>query len=566
MTPVTGTTAAETESMNALIMADTVGLGDEQFRQLVQRLPAAIYTTDIEGFVTMFNKAAVQLWGREPELLKDKWCGSWKIYRKDGQELPLDECPMAIALRERKPIYGHDIVIERPDGSRRHIMPHPQPIFDQAGNLSGAVNMLVDITDLKLSEKALRELAATLEKKIIERTTDLGQKIEELRKSEERYHKMIDEVEDYAILLMDRSGIIQNWNRGAEKIKGYKDHEIVGKNFRIFYLPEDQNRGLPDQLIAEASFRGKALHEGWRVRKDGSVFWGSIVITALHDSENNIVGFSKVTRDLTERKMSEDKIRQYNHQLEFQNRELEQFAYAAAHDMKEPLRKIRFYINLVFDSSGHLLPEKERDYLRRSMNAASRMQTLIDDLLTYSKTSAQEIEYKKVDLGKVIAEIELTHYDTIKDIKAEIETGNLPVINGVPFQIMQLFDNLLGNALKYHHKDRRPHIRIFSEKVMGKDMDFDEVEKDREFFKISVADNGIGFDAKYAEKVFDLFQRLHDKVTYSGTGIGLALCRKIVQNHQGFISAVSEEGEGATFAVYIPVESDQSAILQSNNK
>lgn len=377
--------------------------------------------------------------------------------------------------------------------------------------------------------------------------------IEELRKSEERYHKMIDEVEDYAILLLDKEGIVQNWNRGAEKIKGYKEEEIVGKSFRVFYLPEDQLKGLPDQLIAEAAVKGKALHEGWRARKDGSAFWGSVVITALHDDQNNVVGFSKVTRDLTERKSAEDKIRQYNNELEFQNKELEQFAYAAAHDMKEPLRKIRFYTNMVFDNAGHLLPEKEREYLKRTITAAARMQVLIDDLLTYSRTSTIEKELKKVDLGKILAEIQSAHSDTIRDLKAKIEVGPMPEVDGIPFQLMQLFDNLLSNSLKYHHPARQPRIAIRSEKVLTREPGADTDAEPREFYRITVSDNGIGFDAKYAEKVFDLFQRLHDKVTYSGTGIGLALCRKIAQNHKGFILAHGEEDVGAIFTVYLPV-------------
>jgi PAS domain S-box-containing protein len=538
MTPEIINPATELDTLKALLNQDGAMRSEETYRRLIQLLPAAVYTTDHEGYVTFYNAAAAALWGREPVLNKEQWCGSWKIYKTNGEELPLDECPMAITLRERKPETGHEIIVERPDGTRRHIMPHPQPIFDNEGNLTGAVNMLVDRTDFKKS-------------------TDLLNKIEELRKSEDRYHKMIEEVEDYAILLMDRSGIIQNWNRGAEKIKGYKEQEIVGKNFRVFYLPEDQQKGLPDKLIEEATKNGKALHEGWRVRKDGSVFWGSIVITALHDDENNLVGFSKVTRDLTERKIAEDRIRLYTDELEFQNKELEQFAYAAAHDMKEPLRKIRFYTNLVFENSGNLLPDKEKGYMLRTISAASRMQTLIDDLLTYSKTSAQHQEFKKVDLGKVIAELQVSHYDTIKEIHAEIETGTLPVIDGIPFQIMQLFDNLLGNALKYHHPQRKLHVRIFSEKITEKEPGFEPPHGEKEFYKITIADNGIGFDLKYAEKVFDLFQRLHDKLTYTGTGIGLALCRKIVQNHRGAIMANGEEGIGASFMVYFPVSKQQ---------
>src|SRR5450432_1322502 len=187
---------------------------------------------------------------------------------------------------------------------------------------------------------------------------ELKAKIEELQRSEERYHKMIEEVEDYAILLLDKEGFIQNWNKGAEKIKGYKEEEIVGQNFRIFYLPHDREKQLPEKLIHEATINGKAIHEGWRLRKDGSQFWGSIVITALHEG-NKIIGFSKVTRDLTEIKVANDRILEYTRDLEFQNKELQQFSYAAAHDLKEPLRKIQFYNTSILANTKDLLAEKE---------------------------------------------------------------------------------------------------------------------------------------------------------------------------------------------------------------
>ena len=162
---------------------------------------------------------------------------------------------------------------------------------------------------------------------------ELEQRNETLRKSEERYHKMIAEIEDYAIILLDTNGNIQNWNTGAEKIKGYKAEEIIGKNFRIFYLPQDRDNKLPEKLLERVIREGKSAYEGWRVRKDGSTFWGSIVVTALHDDNGEVIGLSKVTRDLTEKKKAEDKMREYLAELENRNSELEQFAYIASHDL-----------------------------------------------------------------------------------------------------------------------------------------------------------------------------------------------------------------------------------------
>ena len=191
---------------------------------------------------------------------------------------------------------------------------------------------------------------------------------------------MVEEVEDYAIILLDREGIIQNWNKGAQKIKGYPESEIIGKSFSSFYLPDDRRDGLPEKLLSRAAEHGKTVHEGWRIRKDGSIFWGSTVLTALHGKDNNIIGFSKVTRDLTERKLAEDKLREYTRQLEFQNKELEQFAYAASHDMKAPLRKIHLFTSAIAESQANILDEQSKEFLSRTINAVKRMDNLIENL------------------------------------------------------------------------------------------------------------------------------------------------------------------------------------------
>jgi len=369
---------------------------------------------------------------------------------------------------------------------------------------------------------------------------------------DQQYHRMIGEVEDYAILMLDRNGIICNWNKGAEKIKGYTEEEAVGMNFRMFYRPEDREAGLPEQLIEEDVRNGKAVHEGWRLRKDGTAFWGSIVITALHDTNGGVVGFSKVTRDLTERKEAEDKLLQYARQLEAQNKELKQFAYAAAHDLKEPLRKILMYHSAITgepDEHREPLPEEQQHaYLLRSADAARRMQRLIDDLLAFTKVVGTGQSFESVDLNFLLTEVQSQFQDTLDQLGARIDVGRLPTVKGISFQLRQLFVNLLGNAIKFRHPERLPSISITATRARMPEM-ADAYGCER-FDRIVVRDNGIGFAPEHGERIFNLFERLHTRDQYSGTGIGLAICRRIMDNNNGFIRASGIPGHGAEFEVF----------------
>jgi PAS domain S-box-containing protein len=496
--------------------------------KIISLLPLAACICDHDGKIKYYNEGAAGLWGRRPVL---------------GEYLPAHETVLA-ALEANSGLNTQcQMIVERPDLSRVVVKGNIATLNAAEGTMSALLCLMQDVTGAVPDGSGGGGYVPV--------ARDLS---EELKQSEERYHKMIEEVEDYAILLMDKSGVIQNWNKGAEKIKGYHESEIIGRHFSVFYLPEDRKRRLPETLIAEATRTGKALQEGWRMRKNGTRFWGSIVITALHNAKQEVIGFSKVTRDLTEKKMAEDRIRQYASELEFQNKELEQFAYAAAHDMKEPLRKIQFYNNHIFDNVGNTLPEKARDYLTRSISAANRMQGLIDDLLAYSKASSFTQEMDNIDLNTVVNDVLLLHHETIERNKAIMDISLLPVVKGVAVQITQLFDNLIGNALKYRHPDRAPHISITVSQAELSPDGRSEAPGLSCFYKISVADNGIGFNPDYAEKIFDMFQRLHTQAGIGGSGIGLAICKKIVLNHHGFIRAHAIPGEGARFDVFIPCE------------
>ncbi|HYC85193.1 MAG TPA: PAS domain S-box protein [Chryseosolibacter sp.] len=659
---------------------------EAKYRSLVELLPTAIYTCDPDGRIDLFNKAAADLWGRNPEVGKDMWCGSWKIFNpEDGSPVPLDTCPMAVALKEGRPVRGKEIVVERPDGLRRNVAPHPTPILDTAGNIIGAVNLLIDITDQKLASQALRaseeqfrmianlipiviwmsdsegkwnyvnpqwqELTGTkpedcfgynwmnlihpdelentfnawasalsdrspfikkfryasgrgdfnivqanarprynergefsgylgilqdvtiqeqikdnLEKAVKEKTADISQRTEDLRKSEERYHRMIDEVQDYAIILLSRDGKIENWNKGAEKIKGYQADEILGQSFKRFYTEEDQKSGLPDKLIKKAVDEGKAVQEGWRVRKDGSRFWASVVITALHNEQNEVVGFSKVTRDLTARKAAEDELKaksikleekniqleRLNKDLEKMNQELASFAYISSHDLQEPLRKIQSFSSRILELEEKNFSEKSKDYFNRIQGAAQRMRHLIEDLLSYSQANTSERKFVPVDLNQILQEVEAELKEVIEAKSARIVSSPLPTLNVIPFQFHQLLVNILANSMKFSKPGTTPEIYIDNDMVKGAEIQNAAAMAEKTYHVISIKDNGIGFDPAYNVRIFEIFQRLHNRRDYEGTGVGLAICKKIVENHNGIITADGKINEGAIFNIYLP--------------
>ncbi len=373
----------------------------------------------------------------------------------------------------------------------------------------------------------------------------LEERNREIRNQEERYFRMINEVQDYAILRLSREGIIENWNNGAKKIKGYNADEIIGNHFRIFYAIEDQENKLPEFLMQKAIKEGKAVHEGWRVRKDKTKFWGSILITALHNEEGEVVGFSKVTRDLTQLKMAEEKLLRYtenieknNRELEEKNRQLESFNYIASHDLQEPIRKIKLFISRMKEDEP--LTMKGQEVISKIENACLRMQDLINGLLLYCQADRQE-NNEIISLDNLLQDVisELNEQTERKEIV--IEKAPLPPLKINKVQFRQVFYNILSNSIKYKKENIPLKLKVY-------------YSLEYPYHVISFQDNGIGFDQAYADKIFGLFLRLHDNSTYAGTGLGLAICKKIVESHGGKINATGSMGKGASINLYLPVE------------
>ena len=453
---------------------------------------------------------------------------------------------------------GEDFLFEhrfrRHDGKYRWQLSRAIPQKDENGKILMWVGTSTDIHDQK-------NFTYELEKQVKERTKELNLLNESLRQSEERYHLMVGEVQDYAILYISREGIIENWNKGAEKIKGYKAEEVVGQNFEKFYTDEDRKNGLPQHILNHAFQHGRYGQEGWHVKKNGTLFWANVVITAIQNEAGEVVGFSKVTHDLTAKKAADDKIKLHaselelkNHELEKMNKELQSFAYISSHDLQEPLRKIQTFANLIIDKESDNLSASGKDKFKRMQKAAERMQTLINDLLAYSRTNTQEIKLTKTNLNHLLDEVKEDLKEEIHQKNAVIEVEKIESsLAIVPFQMHQLLYNLISNSLKFTTHNVAPIIKIKSEIKKGKKLDNVNLNDEIEYCHITFSDNGIGFDQQYSERIFEVFQRLHGKETYQGTGIGLAIVKKIIDNHKGVITAKGETNIGATFDIYIPV-------------
>jgi two-component system, sensor histidine kinase len=246
-------------------------------------------------------------------------------------------------------------------------------------------------------------------------------------------------------------------------------------------------------------------------------------------------------------------VNEMTQQLVRSNLELGQFAHVASHDLQEPLRKIQSFGERITAKDGDKLSAETKDYFLRMKNAANRMQVLIDNLLSYSRINKSEINLQKVDLNQLLSRTKEELQDVIEEKKALIMHDRLPVLMVTEFQFQQLFSNLLSNSIKYQVAGKIPEVKITYEKIRAQsDGAVDAVNGQVGFHKICVTDNGIGFEQEYAERIFGLFQRLHGRSEYTGTGIGLTICRKIVQNHNGFITATGKPGQGSTFEILVP--------------
>ena len=786
---------------------DLLRQSERRFREMIDALPAAIYTTDADGKLTHFNEAAISLSGRVPKLGTDEWCVTWKLFNPDGTPLPHDQCPMAVALKEGRSIRGAEAIGERPDGSRFWFAPYPTPIRDATGNVIGGINMLVDITERKEAE-AVRHLLASI----------------------------VDSSED-AIISKNLNGVITSWNKGAEQLFGYTADEAVGKTVISLLIPADrQEEEL--EILARLQHGERIEHfETVRRCKDGTLIDVSLTVSPVKRSDGTITGASKIARDITQRKAAERAIESLNERLKhdlvamtrvqqlstrliegqdvtkllheivsvaievtkadkgniqllengvlkiaaqkgferpfleffkevqdgqaacgaalqkggriivdhvegsdvfdtaarkvmldshalavqstplvtrsgeilgmfsthygragsipesdltwidllarqatelivqrraehairaseerfrvaqsagkvgvfdwairtgvntwseeleelyglppgsfagtqsaweklvhpedrefavkkvdeaftaampveaewrviwpdgsvhwlagrFQvyrdananptrmsgvnfeisarkkmendlrraNQDLEQFAYSVSHDLQEPLRTIKIFGELLAGRYGTTLEHEAMAFLNNIRDGAGRMEMLVRDLLAYNHASTSEEATDYVDANAAMQAAIANLAGAIAETGAKVDVDRLPSVRIQSIHLQQVFQNLIGNAIKYRRPGVPPAVDI-------------TVRREKATWLFSISDNGLGIEPQFTEKIFGLFKRLHTGDEYSGTGIGLALCQRIVERHHGRIWVESEPGRGSTFHFTLP--------------
>jgi PAS domain S-box-containing protein len=511
-----------------------------QVRDLLNALPAAIYTTDAAGRITSFNQAAVEFSGRTPEIGSDQWCVTWRLYWSDGRPMAHGECPMAKALKEDRPIRGAEAIAERPDGTRVPFMAYPTPLHDASGRVVGAVNMLVDLTAAKEVDEARSRLNEMLEQRVQERTRQLTETLTRLRESERRFRFFVDGVTDYAIYMLDTEGVITNWNAGAERIEGYRANEILGQHFSVFYTSKDREDGLPQRALTTAARDARLEAEGWRIRKDGSRFWANVVIDAVYDDSGDLIGFAKITRDMTERRAVDEQLRQ-SQKMEA----VGQLTNGVAHDFNNLLATIIPNLEL---AQSHVKEERVQKYLENAMRAAERGAQLTNQLLGFSRR--HEISTEPVDVNQVVSEacemLPRTIGPTI-----EIETalsGDAWWAMTEPGQLELAILNLAINARDAMLTGGR--LTITTRNIArGYGRGFPSLDPG-DYVTVSVADTGVGMTEEVRNRAFEPF--FTTKEVHKGTGLGLSMVYGFAKQSGGTVTIDSEIGNGTTIRMYLP--------------
>jgi PAS domain S-box-containing protein len=389
---------------------------------------------------------------------------------------------------------------------------------------------------------------------ILQNVTEEVELREELKRRSQFAETILD-VSTNRITVFDREYKFVAWNKRCEELHGVPKEKVIGKTiFEMFPGIEHYPVFMDAQ---EQALNGKYVHIPV-VRDDYSGKHLELFYVPLKNESGETYAVVNIMHDVSNYVRNSEELEALNKKLEAKNIELEQkneeitgFAFVASHDMKEPLRKIHTFADWLIETEKEWLSPQGKTILEKMDASVKRMEQLIDDILVLTKIHSDHLKEDDVDLNKVLKDVKDEMSDKIQQTSTIIEAKKLPVIKGNRHQVFYLFQNMVSNAIKFQKPGTVPHITITSEVVSGSEVPINEPKE--EYLKISFADNGFGFDQRYAKKIFQVFQRLHGKQEFEGTGIGLAICKKIMENHQGLITVESEPGKGSVFNCFFPL-------------
>jgi PAS domain S-box-containing protein len=509
------TVAADFVEGGATISAEGGGL----YRLLVNSVQDyAIFALDPAGRVLTWNAGAIRLKGYRAEEIIGRHFSAFYPPADIAAGKPQQELADAIqngAVEDE----GWRI---RKDGTRFWANVVITALRDGTGTLVGFAKVTRDLTERRRAEEALRE-------------------------SEERFRLLVSTVRDYAIFMLDPQGRVVSWNDGAERIKGYTADEIIGRHFSAFYSAADVASGKTKWELEIAAKEGKYEEEGWRVRKDGTSFWASVLITAVHNHEGKLIGFAKVTRDLTERRAAQERIladARRIAQAEAESRTKSEFLTSLSHELRTPINATLGYTDLMEVGVAGTINEQQRDYLARIRGSQQHLLRIVNDLLNYSRVEGGQVEYEltATPLHEMVNNV-------LPMVEPQAVTKGVTIVHGPCIEgLVSLTDrpkaeqivlNLLSNAVKFTPSGGRVTIGcgVRDSRVV-----------------ITVSDTGPGIPKEYQEAIFEPFVQVGRSLTsgHAGTGLGLAISRDLARAMGGDLLVVSEPGEGSTFTLSLP--------------
>ncbi|MEO6901489.1 MAG: PAS domain S-box protein [Bacteroidia bacterium] len=491
---------------------------EKNFKKILENTHDLINVVDIEGVILNVNKAWETILGYKEEEVKGKSIYSFI----SPQHVDVFKAKKIKIINEGTSGFIETILISK--NGQEIVIEGTSTCNYKEGVLEHVYGIWRDVTKRKSFEK--RALLYT----------------EKLQESESNLKQLINNAPD-AIIVIDIASNILLWNPKCEEIFGWREDEVKGQLLSNLIIPianrEAHTKGIERYLATKVPHMMNKNIEVLALNKAGKEFYISLTISETKQDKQTV--FIAFLRDISESKHKEEELQKRTLQLENTNHKLEQFARLTSHDLKEPVRKILTNSDLLLTRFAEQLTGEVNIRVEKIMDSASRMSKLIEGILAYSSASNETSLYTMVDLTTILKEVLKDLEVLIDEKKAVITISPLPTLYANPFQMRQLFQNLIGNALKYSRVEVPVKITIAAENIGN------------EKVKIKVADNGIGFNNKYAEKIFEIFQRLSTEAEYEGVGIGLALCKQIVEGHHGIIKAISEVNKGSVFLLELPI-------------